>query len=62
MLPGTVRDGQRLKKSGDLIAEDIGAVVRIVVFNILFNISQHTMPEVARAEEAMSLISSGINR
>jgi hypothetical protein len=62
MLPGTVRNGQRLEKSGGLIARDIGAVARIIVFNILFDISQHTMPEVARAEEAMSLISSGISR
>jgi hypothetical protein len=57
-----VWDKQKFKESKDFIAKNIGSIIRIIIFNILFDVRQHILPEVARAKKTMDLISPEISR
>jgi vacuolar-type H+-ATPase subunit B/Vma2 len=51
-----------MEEAGYLIAGNIGSVVRMVILDIALDISQHPVPVVAKAKEAVSLVSTEVSR
>jgi vacuolar-type H+-ATPase subunit B/Vma2 len=51
-----------MEEAGGLIAGDIGSVARIAILDIALDVSQHPVPVVSEAKEAVSLVSTGISR
>ena len=51
-----------MEEAGDLITKNIDSIVRIIILDIAFNISQYSVPVVSEAKEAVSLVSTGMSR
>jgi hypothetical protein len=57
VLPGVVRNKQRLEKARNLITRYVGSITEIIILDILLDIGQHTAPVVAGAKKTVGLVS-----